>query len=68
MSLNWKLIFGVSGLAGIGFTMSFFITNLAFNDPTILTASKLSIIFASTVSAIIGAAVQKLSKKQDENS
>ena len=67
-NLNWKLILGVSGLAGIGFTMSFFITNLAFNDPAILTASKLSIIFASTVSAIIGAAVLRLSKKQDENS
>jgi len=68
VNLNWKLIFGVSGLAGIGFTMSFFITNLAFNDPAILTASKLSIIFASTVSAIIGATVLKLSKNQDENS
>jgi Na+:H+ antiporter, NhaA family len=66
--INWRFIAGASCLAGIGFTMSFFITNLAFNDPAILTASKLSIIFASTVSAIIGATVLRLSRKQDGNS
>jgi NhaA family Na+:H+ antiporter len=66
--LNWRFIAGASCLAGIGFTMSIFITNLAFMDPVILTASKLSIIFASTISAIIGATMLKLSKNQEENS
>ena len=63
--LNWRFIVGASCLAGIGFTMSFFITNLAFSDPDILTASKLSIIFASLVSALIGATVLRLSKNQE---
>jgi NhaA family Na+:H+ antiporter len=52
--LNWRLIFGTACLAGIGFTMSIFITNLAFNSIEIIIASKLSIIIASTIAAILG--------------
>lgn len=52
--LNWRMIFGAASLAGIGFTMSIFITNLAFNSIEIIIASKLSIIIASTISAVLG--------------
>lgn len=52
--LNWRLIIGAACLAGIGFTMSIFITNLAFTDLATIISSKLSIIVASTVSAIVG--------------
>jgi NhaA family Na+:H+ antiporter len=52
--LNWKLIFGVGILGGIGFTMSIFITLLAFNDPTIVNNSKLYIIIASLLTGLIG--------------
>ena len=52
--LNWKHIFGISILGGIGFTMSIFITNLAFNDPEVIVASKVSILLASAVAAILG--------------
>ncbi len=52
--LNWSLIFGAACLAGIGFTMSIFITNLAFNQISLTTASKLSIIVASLLSALLG--------------
>ena len=52
--LNWKHIFGVSILGGIGFTMSIFITNLAFDDSAMIVASKLSILLASFVAAIFG--------------
>jgi NhaA family Na+:H+ antiporter len=41
-------------LAGIGFTMSIFIANLAFTDPALLAAAKLSVLVASTVAAVIG--------------
>lgn len=57
--LNWKLIAGASSLAGIGFTMSIFITNLAFTDIEIITASKLIIIIASVISAITGLIILK---------
>ena len=56
IDLNWKFLAGVASLAGIGFTMSIFISNLAFDHPQIIVDSKLSILFASVVSAMIGLA------------
>ena len=52
--LKWKHIVGVGFLAGIGFTMSIFITLLAYTDNTIITESKISILLASLASGIIG--------------
>lgn len=52
--LNWKSIFGVSFLGGIGFTMSIFITLLAFSDEHHITNSKIAILIASFIAAIIG--------------
>lgn len=52
--LNWKHIFGVGILGGIGFTMSIFITLLAFDDQEIITQSKIAILIASFAAGIIG--------------
>lgn len=52
--INWKLILGASCLAGIGFTMSIFITNLAFGGNELIVSSKISVIVASSISAILG--------------
>lgn len=52
--ITWKSLFGVSLLAGIGFTMSIFITNLAFTDAEMITISKISILVASLVAGILG--------------
>ena len=57
--LNWGHLLGVSLLGGIGFTMSIFITNLAFNDAAIVTASKMSILLASVTAAIVGLFILK---------
>jgi NhaA family Na+:H+ antiporter len=57
--LNWRMIFGAACLAGIGFTMSIFITNLAFREIELVAASKLSIIIASTISAVLGLLILK---------
>ena len=52
--LTWRHILGISFLGGIGFTMSIFITNLAFDSAEIVAVSKISILIASLAAAIIG--------------
>lgn len=55
-SINLKQVFAVSVLCGIGFTMSIFITGLAFDgmDEVYSTYSRLGILIGSTVSALLG--------------
>lgn len=52
--LNYKNLLGAGFLGGIGFTMSIFITLLAFNDKAIIDHSKIAILLASAISAITG--------------
>ena len=66
--LTWKHILGVSLLAGIGFTMSIFITLLAFEDKATIDSAKIAIIFASTLSAIIGLMTLKFVLKTNNKS
>ncbi|MDX5326744.1 MAG: Na+/H+ antiporter NhaA [Bacteroidota bacterium] len=55
--VSLRHLLGVGFLAGIGFTMSLFITNLAFVDETLRDQVKLAIIVASLISGIIGFAL-----------
>lgn len=60
---NWKQLYGVSILTGIGFTMSLFVDSLAYNDTQIYHyADKLAILLGSFLSAIVGYYVLKSSK------
>jgi len=52
--VRWPHIWGVSCLAGIGFTMSLFITELAFDDPSQIGKAKLGILVASLIAGILG--------------
>lgn len=52
--LKRRHLFWVSCLAGIGFTMSIFITLLAFDDPAITNPSKVAIIIGSLMSGTVG--------------
>ncbi|MFC5283153.1 Na+/H+ antiporter NhaA [Pedobacter alpinus] len=61
--LNWKSIFGVGLLGGIGFTMSIFITLLAFDNQVIINNSKLVILFASLIAGLLGFLTLKFSLK-----
>ena len=55
LDLNWKHILGAGMLGGIGFTMSIFITNLAFpGKQEIIDSSKMAIFLASLMSGVIG--------------
>ena len=55
--VSWIHIVGVGFLAGIGFTMSLFIAGLAFPTPELLNASKLGILSASGIAAVVGTAL-----------
>lgn len=52
--INFKQIFAVSVLCGIGFTMSMFITSLAFTDPEMADLARLGILMGSTLAAVLG--------------
>jgi Na+:H+ antiporter, NhaA family len=52
--LGWKHILGAGLLAGIGFTMSIFITLLAFDADTYVVSSKIGILISSLMASIIG--------------
>jgi NhaA family Na+:H+ antiporter len=53
--LNWRHIFGAGLLGGIGFTMSIFITNLAFTgNADFINASKIAILLASLFAGVLG--------------
>ena len=64
--LKWTHILGAGMLGGIGFTMSIFITILAFKDPETIVYSKIAILIASLLSGIFGFVYLKyiLSKKK----
>ncbi|HSD63649.1 MAG TPA: Na+/H+ antiporter NhaA [Ignavibacteriaceae bacterium] len=53
-NVNWKQIYGTGILAGIGFTMSLFITNLAFTGEELSNVAKVGILSASLISGIAG--------------
>ncbi|MDX2495414.1 MAG: Na+/H+ antiporter NhaA [Desulfuromusa sp.] len=60
---NWKQLYGVSILTGIGFTMSLFVDTLAYNDTQIYHfADKLAVLIGSFLSGIMGYFVLKNSK------
>jgi NhaA family Na+:H+ antiporter len=57
--VNFKHIFAVSVLCGIGFTMSIFISSLAFGNvsPEFDTYARLGILMGSTTAALLGYAL-----------
>ncbi|MBL7749558.1 MAG: Na+/H+ antiporter NhaA [Chitinophagaceae bacterium] len=52
--IKWKHVIGVGFLSGIGFTMSIFITLLAFDDQSLIIQSKIAILVASLAAGILG--------------
>lgn len=62
--MNWKSVLGVGFLGGIGFTMSIFITLLAFDNPVIINNTKLIIVLSSLIAGVIGFLFLKVTLKQ----
>ena len=52
--VDWRQVMGAAWLAGIGFTMSLFIAQLAFAQPEQVEAAKLGILLASALAAVVG--------------
>lgn len=67
-SLSWQHLTGASFLAGIGFTMSIFISELAFHGDALIPISKVSILAASVVAGLVGYwVIRTAPEKSSEN-
>ena len=64
--VQWPQFISASFLAGIGFTMSLFISGAAFTDPALLDTAKLAILVASVVAALLGWGLLTLSSTPQE--
>jgi Na+:H+ antiporter, NhaA family len=51
---GWKHLLGAAVLAGIGFTMSIFISNLAFSNAQTISYAKVSVLLASLTATVLG--------------
>lgn len=63
--LGWKHIIGLGLIAGIGFTMSIFISMLAFKSEDAQTTAKLAVLIASTIAGLMGFIYLKLLNKRN---
>ncbi|HEV2093208.1 MAG TPA: Na+/H+ antiporter NhaA [Rubrobacter sp.] len=52
--VGWRHVYGASWLAGIGFTMSLFISDLGFSDGSLVDAAKIGILAASLIAGAVG--------------
>jgi Na+:H+ antiporter, NhaA family len=63
-AIGWRQIAGVALLGGIGFTMSLFITELAFAPGPIADAARVGILLGSLIAGVVGYLVLKASLPQ----
>ncbi|MBO5894238.1 MAG: Na+/H+ antiporter NhaA [Alistipes sp.] len=66
---TWKMLVAVACLGGIGFTMSIFVDNLAFDKDThqeFIDMGKIAILIASTTAAVIGSILIALEARREQ--
>ncbi|MFD0750522.1 Na+/H+ antiporter NhaA [Mucilaginibacter calamicampi] len=63
-SATWKHITGVALLAGIGFTMSLFVSALAFDNAVMIDQAKYGILLASLIAGVSGLIILKAQRQQ----
>lgn len=66
--INWKHITGAAILGGIGFTMSIFITLLAFKDAETVVSSKIAVLLSSLIAGVFGFVYLKAIARSDKTS
>lgn len=65
--VNFKQIIGIASIAGVGFTMSIFIDNLAFaGDLISINSAKVGILIGSFTSGLLGFLILRFSSKADK--
>lgn len=57
---SWAAVIAVGMFAGIGFTVALFVAQLSFTDPQVTDASKLGILVASLLAAVLGGVIASL--------
>ena len=63
--VSWTQLYGVSIIAGIGFTMSLFIGTLAYADPSQAAGVRIGVLAGSIVSALLGIIVLRLATARE---
>jgi NhaA family Na+:H+ antiporter len=63
--VGWGQLYGVSSVAGIGFTVALFISNLAFSSvPHLLNEARLGVLVGSLVSGVVGMFLLRISPRR----
>jgi NhaA family Na+:H+ antiporter len=62
--VSWYKIISMGVIAGIGFTMSIFVTHLAFDEEVLIQSSKMMILITAVISGITGYLMFLLSKNK----
>lgn len=63
--VSWPMIYALTWLCAIGFTMALFIAGLAFTDPATMDVAKIAILAASTVAGVAGMVlVKKITRRK----
>jgi NhaA family Na+:H+ antiporter len=63
---NWLEFYGIAVLAGIGFTMSLFIGNLAFDNQLLIDKVKIGVASGSLLSGLFGFIILKIATKNKD--
>jgi len=63
---GWRHVLGLSAVAGVGFTVSLFITGLAFDDPQLTDFAKVGIFAGSLIAGVLGALLLSRAESPDE--
>jgi NhaA family Na+:H+ antiporter len=61
--LGWRHVVGMAGLAGVGFTVSLFISGLAYEEDALASAAKIGILGGSVIAALVGAGILLASRR-----
>ena len=64
--VRWSQVAAVGAVAGVGFTIALFVTELAFADARLMAEAKLGILLASVVSAVVGLVALRATRELDD--